>query len=198
MKNARSLTALETKIQMVYRPVFYAFFLLLLIISCKKGDTGPAGPQGPQGAAGAQGIQGPSGSQILSGSGAPAASLGVNGDFYLDINSSRLYGPKTAASWGTPLSLTGATGATGATGIQGATGATGVQGNTGAIGATGAAGVAGAIGATGAGAAGTPGSKILSGTGAPDAALGAEGDYFLDKTTYLLYGPKTGGAWGYR
>lgn len=52
----------------------------------------------------------------------------------------------------------------------------------------------GATGATGA--AGTPGSKILSGNGAPANSLGNDGDYYLDKTTYNLYGPKAAGAWG--
>lgn len=129
------------------------FFLALLLIwaGCKKGDQGSTGPQG------VQGIQGPAGSKIYSGNGAPAANIGANGDFYLDLSSSKFYGPK-AEGWGTPISLMGATGATGATGAAG--------------------------------------SQILSGTGAPAAALGNNGDYYLDKSSYNLYGPKTGGAWG--
>jgi len=55
-------------------------------------------------------------------------------------------------------------------------------------------GANGAAGATGA--AGAPGSKILSGSGAPSASLGNTGDYYLDKTSYLFYGPKTAGGWG--
>ena len=38
---------------------------------------------------------------------------------------------------------------------------------------------------------GPPGSQILSSNGAPDSALGAIGDYYLDKTTNNFYGPKT-------
>lgn len=38
-------------------------------------------------------------SPILSGDGAPPSSLGVDGQFYLD-SGGRLYGPKTAGSWG--------------------------------------------------------------------------------------------------
>jgi hypothetical protein len=49
----------------------------------------------------------------------------------------------------------------------------------------------GAIGATGA-----AGSTTLSGTGLPATNLGKNGDYYLDKTNYLLYGPKTGSGWG--
>jgi hypothetical protein len=49
------------------------------------------------------------------------------------------------------------------------------------------------------GAAGTPGaagSKIYSGFGAPPAATGNVGDYYLDKQHTYLYGPKTAGGWG--
>lgn len=38
---------------------------------------------------------------------------------------------------------------------------------------------------------GPPGSQILSSNGAPDSALGSIGDYYLDKITHELYGPKT-------
>lgn len=38
---------------------------------------------------------------------------------------------------------------------------------------------------------GPPGSQILSSNGAPDPELGVIGDYYLDKTTNELYGPKT-------
>lgn len=51
------------------------------------GATGPQGLQGIQGATGATGPQGPqgvAGSVWRNGSGAPANSLGVNGDYYLD------------------------------------------------------------------------------------------------------------------
>jgi hypothetical protein len=49
----------------------------------------------------------------------------------------------------------------------------------------------GATGATGA-----AGSKILSGTGTPANSIGNNGDYYLDKSTYNLFGPKSAGAWG--
>lgn len=39
------------------------------------------------------------------------------------------------------------------------------------------------------------GSTIISGTTAPVAGTGANGDYYLDKTTKTLYGPKAAGAW---
>lgn len=46
------------------------------------------------------------------------------------------------------------------------------------------------------GATGTAGSKILSGTVSPAATIGAIGDYYLDKTSYSLYGPKISTGWG--
>lgn len=38
---------------------------------------------------------------------------------------------------------------------------------------------------------GAPGSQILSSNGVPDPALGVIGDYYLDRDTNELYGPKT-------
>jgi hypothetical protein len=54
-------------------------------------------------------------------------------------------------------------------------------------------GPAGATGATGA--AGSAGSQIYSGTGIPSATIGVAGDYYLDKQSFLLYGPKTTAGW---
>ena len=151
-----------------------------LFHSCTK--TGEAGPQGEQGI---QGVAGKDGGMFYSGTTAPAVSLGKTGDMYLDKATGNLYGPKTEAGWGTPVNLKGATGAagpTGATGPAGATGATGPAGPTGATGATGPAG--------------QPGSQILSGTTNPAASLGNTGDYYLNKTSGDLFGPKAASGWG--
>jgi hypothetical protein len=43
---------------------------------------------------------------------------------------------------------------------------------------------------------GADGSQIYAGDGPPDAELGSEGDYFLDKMNFHLYGPKTDEGWG--
>lgn len=45
---------------------------------------------------------------------------------------------------------------------------------------------------------GDQGYSILSGLGAPNAALGRNGDFYIDQTVSapVLYGPKTAGAWG--
>lgn len=46
------------------------------------------------------------------------------------------------------------------------------------------------------GEAGTNGNKIINGTTIPGAADGSIGDYYLNTTSYLLYGPKTTSGWG--
>jgi len=70
-------------------------------------------------------------------------------------------------------------------GKDGATGPAGPAGTTGPQGATGATGPAGANG-----------SVIYSGTTVPSSTTGAIGDYYLNTTTSLFYGPKTSGGWG--
>ena len=40
-----------------------------------------------------------------------------------------------------------------------------------------------------------PGAQLLSGAVAPTSADGSDGDYYIDRSTNILYGPKTGGAW---
>ena len=128
---------------------------------------------------------------ILSGASVPSAKLGLNGDFYLDINSMNWYGPKKNNLWPIPISLkgttgpvgpsgvdgkngssanasAGSTGATGSAGSQGPAGATGLAGSTGPAGATGAAGPTGLTGAAGAtGATGAAGATGATGASVP-------------------------------
>ena len=120
---------------------------------------------------------------ILSGKGAPSASLGIAGDFYIDLSSMNFYGPKTSTKWPTPINLKGPAGPVGPTGTDGksgssTSGSTGLRGETGATGAkglTGDPGPAGPIGATGpAGPAGS-GSQGATGPAGPQGATGATG-----------------------
>jgi hypothetical protein len=113
------------KMKIVYGFFASCFLSLLLFSSCKKGDTGL---QGTSGTTGATGTTGASGNTILSGDAAPSMMIGNIGDFYLELDSAKLYGPKTSAGWGSPVSLMGAPGATGATGATGDSGATGAAG----------------------------------------------------------------------
>jgi hypothetical protein len=55
----------------------------------------------------AVGEQGPRGRGILNGSGPPNLSLGIDGDFYIDTNLNKMYGPKTSGSWGQSVNLGG-------------------------------------------------------------------------------------------
>ena len=167
----------------------YLLLLVILLSACSKeglqGPDGATGPAGPQGAAGATGPAGTDGSVIYSGNGLPAAATGKNGDYYLDLSTGNLYGPKSSNAWNTAINLKGATGAQGPAGGQGPAGATGAQGPAGATGAQGPAGATGAAG-----------SKIYSGADNPPLSIGNNGDYYLDKSNYLLYGPKTTNSWG--
>jgi hypothetical protein len=59
---------------------------------------------------------------------------------------------------------------------------------------TGPAGATGPAGPTGA--AGASGKTILSGTGVPsNLYTGTNGDYYINTTTYVFYGPKANGVW---
>lgn len=94
------------------------------------------------------------GAAILYGTGAPTASQGAVGDFYLDTQTNKLYGAKTAAGWGTPYDLAGAKGADapggGTKGPKGDPGEKGPKGDKGDPGAPGAKGPRGEQGDPGA------------------------------------------------
>ncbi len=161
------------------------------------GATGPAGPAGATGApgpTGATGPAGPAGNTVLNGPVPPIDAIGVDGDFYLDTASVRLYGPKTSGAWTTNVGLTGPAGPAGAdgaagpagpvgpkgdkgdTGATGATGAQGPQGDAGAQGPAGAIGPQGPVGPTGAtGATGPQGPKGDTGDTGPQGPQGLAG-----------------------
>lgn len=43
---------------------------------------------------------------------------------------------------------------------------------------------------------GVDGTALLNGNGAPNNSWGKNGDFYLDKTTVSIYGPKTAAGWG--
>jgi hypothetical protein len=124
---------------------------------------------------------------ILNGVKAPLKSIGINGDFYIDIKNLNIYGPKKNDAWPLPISLRGTAGTAGTDGKTGTPGVAGTDGKTitntstvaGTAGATGSAGVAGATGASGAagetGAAGASGSAGPAGPPGPAGSTGATG-----------------------
>jgi hypothetical protein len=56
---------------------------------------------------------------IRSGRGVPSVSLGTDGDFYIDLKSMNIYGPKKNKRWPLPVSLRGPIGAIGPSGVDG-------------------------------------------------------------------------------
>ncbi len=136
------------------------------------------------------GANGAPGSVWRPGTGAPANSLGVDGDLYLNTATGDVYERYAGAytfqgNIKGPVGVTGATGPAGPTGPQGqgATGATGTAGTTGAVGQTGAQGATGAQGQTGAqgntgpgGAAGATGAQGNTGPQGATGATGAQGN----------------------
>lgn len=147
--------------------------------------------------------QAPTLNTFLNGLGAPNATDGIDGDFYLDTLSSNLYGPKKKGKWPLPRSLVGpvgpqgpigkqgsegkvgdkgattsTSGTQGAQGIQGAAGSAGPSGPAGATGAQGPAGVAGSVGA-----AGGNGSQGAAGPTGAQGVVGAAGSQGIAGTT---------------
>lgn len=139
---------------------------------------------------------------ILTVSATPTDSLGSAGDYALDATNKFLWGPKTTTWAGTAESLTGPSGpgllyGQGApTSNQGVTGqgycdlATGnLYGPKQSNGAWGTpvSQIQGAVGPQGLG--------VLTGSGTPLASLGANGQVYIDTSTYMAYS-KANGAWG--
>lgn len=159
------------------------------------GEQGPAGVAGPSGSNGSNGSNGPSAYQIAQANG---------------------YSGSQNAWLASLVGATGSTGSLGSTGPKGDKGDTGSQGQTGPSGSTGASGSVGATGPAGSastvpgpqgisGTAGTNGTNgtngldgqtVLNGTSAPSSGLGNNGDFYINTTTSVMYGPKTSGSWG--
>ena len=123
---------------------------------------------------------------ILSGNVIPLKTVGIDGDFYIDLKNANLYGPKTKGVWKLATTLrvpetkdvvvpvAGIDGAKGNTGEQGLSGANGTDGAAGAKGADGVKGADGAKGATGL--TGATGSTGYTGATGSVGATGAKGE----------------------
>jgi hypothetical protein len=113
-----------------------------------------------------QGPPGIRGNSVLNGTSNPVGTVGIDGDFYINITTNYMWGPKgqvTSGSWPTQgFPLQGAQGPPGV-GIQGPPGQ---NGNT-----------------------------LLNGTGAPTNAVGNNGDFYLDTAGSVMYGPKANNVW---
>ncbi len=80
------------------------------------GATGPAGPTGPTGGIGPSGTDGRT---VLSGQTDPASGTGVDGDFYINTDTSKIFGPKASGAWPTGVTLIGPAGNDGRTLLNG-------------------------------------------------------------------------------
>ena len=65
----------------------------------QKGDKGNTGATGQKGDKGDTGTPGQNGSKIYAGIGAPTINIGAVGDWYIDSQNKRLYGPKETSGW---------------------------------------------------------------------------------------------------
>lgn len=159
------------------------------------GRTGSTGPAGPQGFAGPQGPAGADGSTVLNGTGAPASSLGHDGDFYIDTAANALYGPKAGGAWpAVGVSLVGPSGGQGPQGPKGDTGAQGPQGPTGPPGPPGAGSLA-SLDSLGGLDCNAPGLghgtvNVAYGTGG-SVSLSCVGPYFYHLTADVTANPRT-------
>jgi hypothetical protein len=96
-----------------YTLLLIVFGICAAVGCAKQGPAGATGANGASGAAGPVGPAGENGTVIYSGTTAPSTSTGNIGDFYLDLATGILYGPKSASGWGSGISITGAPGAAG-------------------------------------------------------------------------------------
>ena len=130
--------------------------------------------------------QAPTLNTLLNGLGAPEATDGIDGDFYLDTLSSNLYGPKKKGKWPLPKSLVGPVGPQGPVGKQGidgkagdkgaSTSSSGTQGTQGTQGPQGVQGISGPAGLAGpSGPSGSQGPGGGSGGVGPAGGVGPQG-----------------------
>lgn len=166
-----------------------------------RGPAGPAGSAGADGAAGADGVDGTDGANGADGAdglpgtpgadgedgapgaagadGAPGADGADGRGIEYTWNDTQLgirYEGETSYTF---VELVGATGLQGAEGDPGAPGTNGVDGTDGVDGSDGA-----------------DGRTLLNGSGGPSAALGVDGDFYIDTANWDIYGPKAPGGWG--
>jgi len=161
---------------------------------------------------GASGTPGTNGKTVRNGSGVPDNGMGANGDFYIDVDVYDIYGPKTDDDWGTATTLIGPTGLTGTSILSGSVAPGAEDGNDGdfwidvtesdlygpktsgswppPVSLIGPQGDPGDNGTNG-----TDGKTVLSGDGPPADELGQDGDFYVDTTNWIFWGPKASGTW---
>ncbi len=137
------------------------------------GPIGPQGPQGLPGPIGPAGANGTNGNVWLTGSGQPTFNNPPAnvGDLYLDVTNGNIWQYVGSSTWATIGNIEGPTGPIGPAGTNGINGTNGTNG--------------------------TNGNTIWNGSGAPGIIPGSQdGDFYIDTTNNLLYGPLLSGNWG--
>ena len=132
---------------------------------------------------------------ILSGTGKPSNTVGIDGDYFIDVKSMNIYGPKMKNKWPTAISLKGSNGVDGKSGSDGklVTNASNVAGPSGAQGIQGLRGLPGDDGAKGEqGLRGEVGATGAQGTAGP---IGTQGSIGLTGATGIQ-GPAGSGSQG--
>ena len=171
----------------------------------KSSGTWPAGIS-LAGSTGATGAAGTNGNTIINTVGAPSNGTGSNGDFAIDTVNKVMYGPKSGSVWPAGVSFSGSNGANGNTILSTSGAPSNASGTNGDYaydstakimygpksGGVWPAGVslAGPTGPTG-----PSGNTILSGSGAPSAGTGVNGDFYFRTSDSTFYGPKAAGSW---
>jgi len=138
-----------------------------------QGNPGVNGTNGTNGIAGSNGTNGTNGATMRDGSGVPANTLGVDGDYYLNDATGDIY-KRTSGVYAIAANIKGAQGIQGIQGIQG------VAGNNGTAGTNGSNGVNGAT--------------WRSGSGAPANTFGVDNDLYLNNATGDVY-TRSGGIY---
>jgi hypothetical protein len=146
------------------------------------GPPGPPGPEGPPstvvGPVGPPGPQGPRGNTVGYGPADPINTYGANGDFFINTTTNFIFGPKLGNIWPAGTSIVGPQGQKGDKGDKGDQG---IKGDV---------GVQGPIGLTGA-----DGNTVLYGVADPTAAIGVNGNFYINTTTHFMFGPKALSVW---
>jgi Collagen triple helix repeat (20 copies). len=163
------------------------------------GGTGATGATGSTGATGATGASGTNGATWYYGSGTPTT-LHSNGDYYLDTATANIW-VQSSGAWGKVTNIKGSDGAAGSSWY---TGSGAPSASSGAVGdlyldtstadvyqknSSGWSKLSSIRGSNG-----TNGATWYTGSGAPSASTGADGDYYLDLSSSTVY-KKVSGAW---
>jgi len=151
-----------------------------MCVKCNESSCSDANPicskPGPPGPSGKDGLPGERSNTIITGVDDPLNESGFNGDVYFNFASFDVF-EKESGSWVLKGNIKGPQGDQGLTGSQGLTGNAGTNGTNGTNGSD-----------------GTNGNNFLQGSADPTAAIGVDGDSYLNNQSLDIF-LKSGGSW---